>query len=203
MLKMKFAGLPDMDTGKLAFNSMLWLVTVTVALLTLPESLLSLLGIGNWVNQYNHFIGLGMLVGLTYFAAKVINILLDEAIRYLSNKRIEEHIELKVSLLDLSERALLREFFLQGATIVTLPQQEPAVQSLLQSGIIECLGNEQPLHVHGIGADYKISLKARSHLNRQVLGLPPGQPSAEEMRALIKTRPAFISNLMPSRKHAA
>ena len=121
----------------------------------------------------------------------------------MSDKRITETIEAKVNLLDRAERALLREFFLQGATILTLPQNEPAVKSLLNACILEHLGNERHYAIQGPTADYKIAMKARIYLNRDVLRLPAGEPSQEEMQHLIKARPQFLNGLVQNRKHAA
>ncbi|MCL1035791.1 superinfection exclusion B family protein [Shewanella corallii] len=203
MLKTNFSELPVFSGRKLMFNSMLWLVICCATLLFLPESVLQGLGLYALVSANNHFIGLGMIIGIAYFIARLMGVFLDEGIRYLSDKRLIENIEHKVSLLDLSERALLREFFLQGATILTLPQNETPVKSLLNAGILECLGNEKHYAIHGPTAEYKISMKARSYLNRQILRLPSGQPTQEEMQALIKTRPTFINHIAQPRKHAA
>ena len=203
MLKTNFSELPAVNGRKITFNVMLWLVVSCATLLFLPEPLLRSLGLFGLVSANNHFIGLGMIVGIAYFVSRLLGVLLDEGIRYLTHKRLIENIEHKVNLLDLSERALLREFFLQGATILTLPQNETPVKSLVNVGILECLGNEKHYAIHGPTADYKISMKARSYLNRQILRLPSGQPTQEEMQALIKTRPTFINNIAQNRKHAA
>ena len=129
--------------------------------------------------------------------------LVDEAIAHLRKKRTVETIEAKVKLLDPAERALLREFFLQGQTILTLPQNELAVRNLVSTNILEMLGNERHYAIQGPTADYKISMQARVYLNREVLRLPAGEPSPEEMSYLIKTRPHFINGLVQARKHAA
>lgn len=108
-----------------------------------------------------------------------------------------------MKLLDPAERALLREFFLQGATILTLPQNELAVQSLVETNILQMLGNERHYAIQGPTADYKISMQARIYLNRDVLRLPNGEPSQEELTHLIKARPPFVNGLVQSRKQAA
>ncbi|MCF1428207.1 MAG: superinfection exclusion B family protein [Shewanella sp.] len=203
MLKNNFSELLAFDGSKITLNVMLWLVVCCATLLFLPASLLRGLGLEYFVSGYNHFIGLGMIIGIAYFVSRLLGVVLDEGIRHLSEKRLVESIEHKIGLLDLSERALLREFFLQGCTILTLPQNETAVRSLINAGILECLGNEKHYAIHGPTADFKISMKARSYLNRQILRLPSGQPTQEQMQALLKTRPSFISSIARGRKHAA
>lgn len=185
------------------FNLMLWFTLVNSALLFAPASLLGALKLDDVVNQYAHFIGLGLIIGAAYLLMKVANYFIDEAIHYLSSKRTVETIEKKVLLLDPTERALLREFFLQGETVLTLPENEAAVKSLLETNILQCLGNKKHYAIQGPTADYKISMAARSYLNRQVLRLPIGEPNQEQMQLLIKARPHFIHSVVPSRKHAA
>ena len=191
------------SSKQLSVNLMLWVAIVSGALLFMPESLLLMLNLEASVTANSHFIGLGLIIGVAYLLTQVLNYFLDEAITYLKGKRIIEVIEEKVRLLDPAERALLREFFLQGETILTLPQQEPAVKSLLATNIIESLGNQKHYAIQGSTADYKISMRARVYLNRQVLRLPTGEPSQEEMQSLIKARPHFVNSIVTPRKHAA
>lgn len=203
MVKFKLDSLNFLRSKHYIFRAMLWLAVTSFSLLFLPQDLLARLYLDTLVSSHAQFIGLGLIIAAAYFFTRTINFLLDEAIRHLTDKRMVETIEAKVKLLDPAERALLREFFLQGATILTLPQNELAVKSLLNTCILECLGNERHYAIQGPTAEYKISMKARIYLNRDVLRLPSGEPSQEELQHLIKTRPTFISGLVQQRKHAA
>lgn len=185
------------------FNAMLWLTLACTALLFSPIKLLSALKLAEVSTQYAHFIGLGLIIGAAYLLTLLLNYFIDEAISHLRDKRELERIEEKVKLLDPVERALLREFFLQGATVLTLPEAEQAVKSLSKAGILEHLGNQKHYAIQGSTADFKISMRAREHLNRQVLRFPAGAPSAEEMKSLIKARPPFIHSFVATRKQAA
>ncbi|WOT05585.1 superinfection exclusion B family protein [Shewanella youngdeokensis] len=187
---------------KLTFNAMLWLSISCAALLFTPTSLLATISLAELSVSHANHIGLGLIIGAAYLLTQILNYFLDEAISYLNDKRSIEMIEEKVKLLDPTERALLREFFLQGETILTLPEDEPAVKSLSKAGILESLGNQKHYAIQGSTADFKISMRAREHLNRQVLRFPVGEPSAEEMKNLIKARPQFISNFVTPRKQA-
>ncbi|WP_420833110.1 superinfection exclusion B family protein [Shewanella gaetbuli] len=182
---------------------MLWLVIVCVGLMFAPQALLQQLSLADFVMQYNFIIGLGLIIGAAYFLSQLVSFITDESIQHLQKKRTVETIEAKVKLLDPAERALLREFFLQGATLLALPQNELAVKSLLETNILEKVGNERHYAIQGPTAEYKISMSARIYLNRDVLRLPAGEPTPEELSYLIKTRPHFINGLVQPRKHAA
>ncbi|WP_076414291.1 superinfection exclusion B family protein [Shewanella sp. UCD-KL12] len=188
---------------QLIFSAMLWLAIVSGALLFAPKGILSVVHLDEVVSANSHYIGLAFIIGIAFIITQVVNYFLDEAISVLKTKRATEVIEEKVKLLDPTERALLREFFLQGETVLTLPQDETAVKSLVATNIIEHLGNQKHYAIQGPTADYKISMRARIYLNRQVLRLPVGEPSQEEMQNLIKARPTFANNLTGPRKHAA
>ncbi|MCJ8303237.1 superinfection exclusion B family protein [Shewanella sp.] len=188
---------------QLIFSSMLWLAIVSGVLLFVPVGILTAVNLEVVVSANSSFIGLGFIIGIAYLITQVVSYFLDEAIGALKAKRTIEIIEEKVRLLDPTERALLREFFLQGETVLTLPQNEPAVKSLLTTNIIELLGNQKHYAIQGSTADYKISMRARIYLNRQVLRLPVGEPSQAEMLNLIKARPTFANNVTGPRKHAA
>ena len=201
-MKIKIGFFKLLNNNHFFVSLMSWVVVTCTSLLFVPKDLLAILSIDQLVNQYSQFIGLGLIIGVAYFLSKIFAFVVDESILYLRKKRTVETIEAKVKLLDPAERALLREFFLQGQTILTLPQNELAVRNLVQTSILEMLGNERHYAIQGPTAEYKISMQARNYLNRDVLRLPAGEPSAEEMNYLIKTRPQFISGLVQTRKHA-
>ncbi|RPA60337.1 hypothetical protein EGC86_14795 [Shewanella frigidimarina] len=202
MMKIKVSSIKLLNSKRLFVSSMSWLIVACASLLFAPKDLLAFLSLDQLVHQYGQFIGLGLIMGVAYFLSQIFAFIVDEAIVYLRQKRTVETIDAKVKLLDPAERALLREFFLQGQTILTLPQNELAVKNLVNTSILEMLGNERHYAIQGPTAEYKISMQARNYLNRDVLRLPAGEPSAEEMNHLIKTRPHFINGLIQSRKHA-
>ncbi|MGI2095916.1 superinfection exclusion B family protein [Shewanella glacialipiscicola] len=203
MFKLKLDPVKVFSPKKIMFRVMLWLMVSCSVLLLTPPQLLAKIALDPFVAEHAEFVGLGLIVSIAYFLSQLINLGLDESIRHLSDKRVIETIESKVNLLDPAERALVREFFLQGATILTLPQNETAVKSLVNACILEKLGNERHYAIQGPTADYKIAMKARMYLNRDVLRLPAGEPSQEEMQSLIKARPQFLNGLVQNRKHTA
>ncbi|MCH4292934.1 superinfection exclusion B family protein [Shewanella sp. 3B26] len=200
MYKPNWESLKGLSAKEWGFRAMLWLLIASASLKFAPADWLALLHLDAWAATNSAFVGLGLIVSIAFFVALLANFLLDEAIGYLGTKRKKEIIEHKVQLLDPAERALLREFFLQGKTILTLPVDELAVRSLVDTNILECLGNIKHYAIQGSTADYKISMLARVYLNRSVLRLPNGELSQEDMQNLIKARPGFASSVVSHRK---
>ncbi|MCL1067446.1 superinfection exclusion B family protein [Shewanella olleyana] len=203
MMKIKLDNVKLANVKRVVVSVMLWWVVACTVLLFAPSHVLQTLSLDGLVTDYGHFIGLGLIVGAAFFLSQLFTFVVDESINFLREKRAIETIEAKVKLLDPAERALLREFFLQGATILALPQNELAVKGLVATNILELVGNERHYAIQGPTAEYKISMKARVYLNRDVLRLPAGEPSKEELTHLIKARPQFINGLVQPRKHAA
>lgn len=196
---MKGFSLQVIFTQNRLLNVMLWLAFISVGLLLLPKPLLTILYLNDIATQYGMYAGMALLVSCAYLLTRIVNYFLDEAINFLQDKREKEVIIEKIQLLDATERALLREFFLQGETVLTLPQDEQAVKSLLASNILELLGNQKHYAIDDSTADYKIAMRARGHLNRQVLRFPTGEPNKEEMDILLKARPSFMNSLISPR----
>lgn len=203
MMKLQLGKITQVTNKKLFMSFMSWWVLACIGLLFLPQKILSALSLADLVTRHGDIIGLNLIIGIAYFLSQLFSFFVDESITVLKHKRSVEVIEAKVKLLDPAERALLREFFLQGATILTLPQNELAVKCLVGTQILEIVGNVKHYAIQGPTADYKISMSARIYLNRDVLRLPAGEPSKEELTHLIKARPQFVSSLVQQRKHAA
>ncbi len=203
MVTLTLNSLKQFQSQQLVFRTMLWLVIICSGLLFLPVSTINKLGLDAILQQYNHLLGLGLVVGGAYFFSRICDYLLDTGINHYGNKRVIESIETKVSVLDLAERAVLREFFLQSTTILTLPKDDVAVKGLLKAHILECIGNERHYAIQSPTADFKIAMQARTYLNRNVLRLPAGKPNELELQTLINARPAFVNSLVQQRKQAA
>jgi hypothetical protein len=202
MMELKLGKITRVASKKVFMSFMSWWVLACFGLLFVPQKILVSLSLASFVAAYGDFIGLGLIVGVAYFLSQLLTFLVDESIIHLKSKRSIEIIEAKVKLLDPAERALLREFFLQGATILTLPQNELAVKCLVDTQILTLVGNVRHYAIQGPTAEYKISMSARIYLNRDVLRLPAGEPSKEELTHLIKARPQFLNGLVQQRKHA-
>lgn len=114
MIKFKLDSVKLFSPKKMMFRVMLWLMVSCAVLLAIPSNVLAMLALDKFVPEHAHFVGLGLIVSIAYFLTQLLNLGLDESIRHLSDKRMIETIEAKVNLMDRAERALLREFFLQG-----------------------------------------------------------------------------------------
>lgn len=185
------------------FKAAFWIFLCSLGLLFLPQSILSSLYLTELLNEYRHIIGLLLLLSVTYIVCYLLNIIIDETIKFLIAKKKTNTIKLKIKSLDLSQRALLREFFLRGVTVLSLPIEEDAVYSLAKADILLALNKEEDsISMDGI-AQYKIAPLARKHLNRKVLGLPYGELTDRDIIRLSNTRPKYLLKLKSYKRSAA
>tara|TARA_B100001094_G_scaffold333028_2_gene407992 strand:- start:5340 stop:5801 length:462 start_codon:yes stop_codon:yes gene_type:complete len=123
---------------------------------------------------------------------------LDQFTYKIQKKRAQHKMSEKLKFLDLSERALLREFFLQRSSILIMPTEEIAVQELIESGILQYV-NQRPTRSHkrkedGIPmAEIRISMDARRLLRRSQLMLPKEEVTTKHFNKFKVIRPDFSS----------
>lgn len=189
--------------NKVLFKFSLWVCMSCLLLLYLPKSTLVSFYIDHFVNEHNQFIGLGLIVALAYLACHFVNVILDELIAYLLLYRQQNSVKKRIETLDLDERALLREFFLRGVSTLTLPKNELVVANLHQAHILECVESRQRYMSQVQHANYRINRSARKYLSKQILGLPQGQLTEDDIMRLKNTRPKFIHLVKKTRRYAA
>lgn len=182
---------------------MIWLGLLCGAALFMPNQWGEALHLESLHQKLGFLLGLGLIISISYFASLLLYVMTAKLLQTVQFTQQGKKISAKLAILDAAERALLREFFLQSTNKLTLPQNEACVEALVRSYVLECVGNEQHYAIQASTADYKISAKARSQLTRQLLRLPAGNPSEDEMQQLIKARPAFVTSAMTPRKNAA
>jgi len=103
-----------------------------------------------------------------------------------------------ISTLDNYEKAILREFVIQGRNAIQVPEEDVAVASLLQKGIIYTIADGK--QVLGIGWVYPVSLSPSAEaITRgsgfQVIGFPPGKPSPDQAKWIQSSRPGFVLDI--------
>lgn len=195
--------LRQLPVGPMLGQLALWTLLACLALLWLPLSSLQSLYLKDWVSNNGFTLGLGVVLSATYLLAWALRIGFGELLGRQQMVQRRQQITDKLTVLDSSERAVLREFFLQGKSLVSMPLNHPAVEELKQTGVLEQVGGVEHYAIEGPVATMKIAAVARSQLNRQRLSIPEGSPSETQRAALLAARPEFANSLARGRRHAA
>ncbi|MBY5993621.1 superinfection exclusion B family protein [Ferrimonas balearica] len=189
--------------GPLMTRLALWALVASLALLFLPLSALQSLFLKEWVAQNGFLLGLVTVLSASYLLAGALRIWLGNLHHRQQAQQRRQSIEAKLSVLDGVERAVLREFFLQGKSVIPMPLNHPAVEELKGCGVLVQLGAPEHYAIEGPVGQMKIAAEARAKLSRQALRLPEGNLSEQQRAALLAARPEFANSLGRGRRHAA
>ncbi len=168
------------------------------ALLTFPEGFLERLHLAVLMDSHGIYIG---VIGLVSGA-----LLLSEALFYTGKtvigkirlNRLKKASQERIRNLDESEKAVLREFFLQGQNTIKLPRDHPVVAGLIDCGILRVVGDQGRMSLSGMLYNIKISEWIRPEISSELLNMPSGQPTPEESEFLSLNRPGFMSHMLHS-----
>ena len=185
---------PLMDTPHSVFAAnktlnivMLWLFCVTVALLVLPlESISPELALQ--VEAHKTYLFLALIVEVSNFISQAIIGFLSSYFTKRSIKQEQEAMKQVVAGLDFAERALLREFVLQRKSVLYLPEGEPTVRSLVDSGILNVIADADPETGR---VPVVITKKARPFITYRAIGLTRGKMDDEMLEKIMNSRPEF------------
>ncbi len=109
----------------------------TSLVMFLPAATLEALYLLHLREQYGAYFGVAFLIS---FATLIIEFFVWSYQRvrafFLRRKR-RESVQERLSALDQSERAVLREFFIAASRTIKLPIEQPAVSAFLNAGVLE------------------------------------------------------------------
>lgn len=172
---------------------MLWLFLVTVMLLVTPWEMISE-DIANRIEENRAFLYFALIFEISNFLSQTVYGFFSNS----REKKIAEkrtcYLEKAVESLDFSERALLREYVLQRKSVLNLPLSEPTVKTLLDSGILKCVGNED----ENKKTPVIISKYARPFITYRAIGLSCGKMTEEQISQIMDARPEFAREPKPT-----
>lgn len=96
--------------------------------------------------------------------------------------------------LDVKEKAVLREFFLEDRHTLVLPKEHPVVAGLISERILEVVGSDPVVWDLQMGYtrwSVRINSEISRYLSPEMLGMP-SKPAEEELRELRGHRPDFL-----------
>ncbi|MHA7000066.1 superinfection exclusion B family protein [Aeromonas schubertii] len=171
---------------------MTWLLLTCSLILIFPEGLMNG-AVSRWAEAYAGWLGVGMLIALSYFASQGLLIAWEYLCEEWQERRQQSNMEQTITFLDFNEKAVLREFVLQRKSVINLPITEPAVKNLMDAGILTFAygkPNREKDDENQIRA-LMIALPARPLLTYKVLGLSRGKMSEEQVEQIMSARPKF------------
>lgn len=97
--------------------------------------------------------------------------------------------------LDHAEKSVLREFYIQGQNTIKLPMDHPVVAGLLSSGVLSIVSQHGKHSLAGMLVSMKIPDRLREIITLEMLDLPVGEPSEQDIEFLKENRPPFTRSI--------
>ncbi|RCU51651.1 MULTISPECIES: superinfection exclusion B family protein [Corallincola] len=178
---------------------LVWIWALCALMLFSPARIIERFGLTEIIQEISPMLGIAFFLVSAIFICETAS----ESFSWVLNRRrrqeMKQAIDEKVTMLDHQERAILREFFIQRRSTITLPDHEPAVRALLEAHVL--LRNPAPDEKETDAyKGFALHQWARPKLTSRVLQLPVGDMTEEQIRYLKQTRPAFVIKDMRMRR---
>lgn len=175
------------------FIVLVWLVATT--LLILPEKTLINLSLQDFKDDYGKFIGIAFITSSGFLIILIITWIINKGTSERLKGKYKKTIKESILTLDEPEKAVLREFYIQGQRTLKMPADNPTVSSLINKRILYPVGNYGQPSLYGLLFNFSITTFAEKNLSGQLLGLPNTQPTAEEIQRIRALRPQWMLKL--------
>ena len=173
-------------------------------ILFVPQQFLTKLNLQDFLKDYGKYIGISFLVSSAFLLVALINFIARQITRSIYRKKVKESILKEIYLLDFHEKALLREFYINGKQTLQLPMDNDTVVGLVNKQIIYQASGTGFTYLHGIYFTFSMTEIARENLTFQLIDLPEN-PTESEKNRIINERPNWakersrIDNMFNSR----
>lgn len=173
-------------------------------ILFLPERFLTKLSLTDFIKDYSKYIGIAFLISSAFLLVTLINYIGKLIARERFTKKIKKSILKDIKYLDMHEKVLLREFYINGKQTLQMPLDNETVVGLVNKHIIYQASNTGFTYVHGVYFPYSMTDIALDNLTPELIDLPQ-DPSEEDKHQILSQRPNWakekskIENLFNSR----
>lgn len=187
------------------FQTFLCIALACAAILFMPHSMLAAIKLTSVLDQSAHVVGLLFIASSTYLTVDLCVTIIANKKDKARQSQLTEQIQDRIKTLTSSERAVLREFYLQRQTALWLPSQECEVKSLLSSGVLIAVDYYATTRFNEEGVkevELMISHIARQYLTKSRLKLPQGKPNGDDITYLKLARPSFLAPVAELKRSA-
>ncbi|WP_159520610.1 superinfection exclusion B family protein [Sunxiuqinia indica] len=166
----------------------LWLSSSLI--LFVPERFLTRLNLTDFLVEYGKYIGITFIVTSGF----LIVVLISYISRLINSKTFSRKIKRKIlneiQNLNFHEKALLREFYINGKNTLQLPIDDDTVTGLTNKHILYQASNTGFTYIHGAYFPYSITEIASKNLTHEMINLPKNLTEEDE-QFLIENRPEW------------
>ncbi len=166
----------------------------SLMMIILPNNALKYLSVDEIVEKYRSIISVVLILTTAYGAIDIVTLIYRIVISVSINRQNKKSAYRKLEEIDPSEKAVLREFYIQNRNTIRLPFDNPIVSGLINSNILEATGTIGEGSIAGILLPFKISGYIRNKIIPQIhLDIPFGRElTKDDIEWLKDNRPDFM-----------
>jgi len=157
----------------------------------LPETWLTKINLSGIVDTYGVPIGIAFVLSLSILIVEIVVVSHKRLGVSRAKAKAESNTLLALSQLDEQERAVLREYFVQGQHTIYMPVADPVVAGLLDKGILRQIRVMYKKSIHGPLVSISLSETVKPFFNRATVDLPDHDLTPEEKEWVMQNRPSF------------
>lgn len=166
----------------------LWLSSTLI--LFVPERFIERLNLSDFLQEYGKYIGITFIISSGFLLVTLVSSISKAINEKKMIRRVEEKILKAICRLDFHEKALLREFFINGKNTLQMPADNETVISLLNKHILYSASNVGFVYAIGMNFPYSITEFARENLTHEMIDLPKNPTEVDKQR-ILNERPSW------------
>jgi Super-infection exclusion protein B len=183
------------DIGKLPSKILLWVALLSGILLFGPLWLLTKLHLETVPANFGFYIGTAF-VGSSSLLSINFSLWLFHTVRSFILRRLAKiRLTESLSQLDPAEKAVLREFYICQQNSLRMPIDNPTVAGLYTKGIVGRVGQLGENSIAGVLFTLAIAPEVKRLLSYEILALPLGEPTKEDLQRIRDSRPSFVRQI--------
>jgi hypothetical protein len=182
------------DITKLPSKFFAWIALLAGCSLFLPARILALLQIDKLPTDYKPFIGAAFLASSAFLLINIAIWVWSKVVGWFRKRGDLAKMVLTLTELDSNEKAVLREFFIQGANVIELPIDHPTVTGLTRKGIVTYAGQNGYRGLAGSVFPCQLTSHAKRLITIDLLGLSM-TPTEADIKAIREARPNYIAEI--------
>lgn len=171
----------------------IWAIVIASGLLVfLPQPWLNKIHLDHLSQDYSTSIGAVFLISSVLLLVTIVVGSWNWIIGKIHSKKWTKARLAAIHNLDLQEKSVLREFFLQNQSTLSLPVDQATVAGLIEKGVLRVVGSMGERSLAGSLFPVSINSQIKNHLTFKMIDLPENHPSEVEKQFLLDNRPDFI-----------
>ena len=144
--------------------------------------------------EYKTWISITFLVSSLLLIIEIVYWCWIKVDDYFSTRNIKKELQSELLKLDNHEKAVIREFYLQGKNTLQLPLNHPTIARLFDSHFLILYSTMAEKSLAGVLASLSINPEIKDYITNDLLDLPKN-PTSEQIQWLKDNRPNFLAEI--------